>query len=518
MPGHGAPHDRDDRAAHPRRGRRLPGRAGARRREAGLPKGRDSGEQRDIHARNLKVLSAELASPRLGPAQAAGQARGDAQDAHRRCSPWGCRSRAGAAQAAPELSVSERLQDRRYGVAGERARLIGFEDGRFYANGWHITGEMGGLWTEPLKLVDGVWFGIDGEWVGPATRFTSGWGYAKFDLPSAGGLTLERTDFAPDGRRAALFGLKLTNPGASARTVTVKVDAHSELMTEYPVGLHGRHAQRGRQPAGHGAVRRAGGALVFRDQGKLPHPNAPVHDYAAMVASTMKPVAGETGRSSERVPRAAGANVCTAEEPPSACDDGPFGKGKGGQLRYEVTLRAGASKTLWVAAAGSDKGRAAVGARAPGRPARSGRAARGKGRRARALGPLHPALAARRPAARGGRRLGQAEHPRPHPSRRGHADPLDRPGQAVPAARGVRRARPLGGRRLPRLPVDVRHRRRVHRVRQRRGRAVRGDRGPPDRPARHLGHAQRPLRGRDHEVVSDGDRFGKLRRTERASQ
>ena len=118
---------------------------------------------------------------------------------------------ASAAQAAPELSVSQRLQDRRYGVAGERARLIGFEDGRFYANGWHITGEMGGLWTEPLKLVDGVWFGIDGEWVGPATRFTSGWGYAKFDLPSAGGLTLERTDFAPDGRRAALFGLKMTN-------------------------------------------------------------------------------------------------------------------------------------------------------------------------------------------------------------------------------------------------------------------------------------------------------------------
>ena len=72
-----------------------------------------------------------------------------------------------AALAAPELSVSQRLADRRYDVAGERARTIGFEDGRFYANGWHITGEMGGVWSEPLKLVDGVWFGIDGEWVGP---------------------------------------------------------------------------------------------------------------------------------------------------------------------------------------------------------------------------------------------------------------------------------------------------------------------------------------------------------------
>ena len=41
---------------------------------------------------------------------------------------------------------------------------------------------------------------------------------------------------------------------------------------------------------------------------------------------------------------------------PSACDDGPFGKGTGGELRYQVTVPAGGSKTLWVAAAGSDKG------------------------------------------------------------------------------------------------------------------------------------------------------------------
>ena len=263
---------------------------------------------------------------------------------------------ASAAQAAPELSVSQRLEDRRYGVAGERARLIGFEDGRFYANGWHITGEMGGLWTEPLKLVDGVWFGIDDEWVGPASKFTSGWGYAKFALPSAGGLTLERTDFAPDGRRAALLGLKMTNPGASSRTVTVKVDAHSELMTEYPWGFDNVEPHASQNLPDSAQYDAASGALVFRDQGKLDHPNAPVHDYAAMVASTMTPVAGETGSSPNEYRGPQGTNVCTADERPSLCDDGPFGKGKGGQLRYEVTVPAGASRTLWVAAAGSDKG------------------------------------------------------------------------------------------------------------------------------------------------------------------
>src|SRR3954462_763047 len=84
---------------------------------------------------------------------------------------------AGAAQAATpfELSTSSRLQDRREVAAGTRAYSIGFEDGRFYANGWHITGEMGGVWTAPLKLVDGIWFGLDGQWVGPATKFSSGW-------------------------------------------------------------------------------------------------------------------------------------------------------------------------------------------------------------------------------------------------------------------------------------------------------------------------------------------------------
>jgi hypothetical protein len=81
-----------------------------------------------------------------------------------------------AAAAAPELSVADRLQDRRALVSGERAYSVGFQDGRFYANGWHITGEMGGVWTPPLKLLDGVWFGVDGQWVGPATRFRSGWG------------------------------------------------------------------------------------------------------------------------------------------------------------------------------------------------------------------------------------------------------------------------------------------------------------------------------------------------------
>jgi hypothetical protein len=262
---------------------------------------------------------------------------------------------AAEAGAAPTLSVSDRLEDRRYVAAGERARTIGFEDGRFYANGWHITGEMGGVWTEPLKLVDGVWFGIDGDWVGKATRFTSGWGYTKLALPpTPDGLQLERTDFVPDGRRAALFGLTLTNPKADARTVTVKVDAHSELMTEYPWGFDNVMPHASDNLADTGAFDERAGALVFRDRGALP--NAPEHDYAALVASDRDPVAGVTEPSPNGYRGPQGTNVCGAQEPPSACDDGPFGAGVGGQLRYRVTVPGGGSETVWVAVAGSDEG------------------------------------------------------------------------------------------------------------------------------------------------------------------
>ena len=246
----------------------------------------------------------------------------------------------GVAQAAPELSVSDRLADRRYLASGERAYVVGFQDGRFYANGWHITGEMGGVWTPPLKLVDGVWFGVDGQWVGPATRFTSGWGYARMDLPAAPGLALRRTDFAPDGRRAVLFGLEVTNRGTSTRTVSIDVDAHSELLTSYPWGFEGAVPNaRDNRPD---TAAFAGGALVFRDQ-----------DYAALVASSRPPRTGVTG---EGFRGDQGDNVCSAEEPPSACDDGPFGRGQGGRLTYDVTVRAGRTETLWVAVAGSDNG------------------------------------------------------------------------------------------------------------------------------------------------------------------
>jgi hypothetical protein len=263
---------------------------------------------------------------------------------------------ASTAQAATtELSVTTRLQDRREVAAGQRSYAEGFEDGRFYANGWHSTGEMGGVITPPLKLLDGVWFGVDGQWVGQATKFTSGWGYTRFDFPDMSGLHVQRTDFAPDGHRAVLFGLKLTNPAATDKTVTVMIDAHSELMTAYPWGFTGVTPNASDNIADHGSF--TSGQLQFTDDGALP--GAPEHHYAALVGATQSPTNGTAQDTGGNFRGPQPGHVCAADDstsPPSACDDGPFGKGTGGQLQYSVTVPANGSKTLWVGAAGSNDG------------------------------------------------------------------------------------------------------------------------------------------------------------------
>jgi hypothetical protein len=124
-------------------------------------------------------------------------------------------------------------------------------------------------------------------------------------------------------------------------------------MGAYPWGFDGVTPNASENLPDHGSFT-DNKQLQFTDDGALP--GAPEHHYAALVAANQAPLSGEADAAGGAFRGPQGANVCTAEEMPSKCDDGPFGKGTGGQLRYQVTVPAGGSKTLWVAVAGSDKG------------------------------------------------------------------------------------------------------------------------------------------------------------------
>jgi hypothetical protein len=229
-------------------------------------------------------------------------------------------------------------------AAGTRGYELGAEAGRFPAMGFHTRGEMGGFWSPPVKLLDGLWFGVAGQWVGPATRFTSGSGYTQMDLPAPAGLRMRRVDFAPDGHRGVLVGLRIRSTGA-ARTVDVQVDAHSELMNAYPWGETTPSQQTVNGPDS-GAFE--GGRLVFRDG-----------TFAAAVGARQAAASGETGPAF-RGPQDP-AIICPASgpdtpTPPPRCDDTAYGKGRGGRLHYRVAVPARARTTLWIAVAGSETG------------------------------------------------------------------------------------------------------------------------------------------------------------------
>ena len=260
----------------------------------------------------------------------------------------------------PALSTTDRLDDRRFVTTGTRAYEVGTEAGRYPAMGFHTRGEMGGIWSPPIKLLDGLWFGIDDQWIGPATRFTSGYGHVKMELPDQGGMTVTRTDFVPDGRRAVLVGLKFTAGGAD-QSFALKMDAHSELMGAYPWG-ETNPSQTTFNLADTVAVE--GGDLVFREQGTPPAENAEPHDWAAVVGSNLTPTGSDTG-SAFRGPQDP-AVICPASGPnaapaPPRCDDTEYGKGNGGQLRYQIDVPAGSTRTVWFAVAGSESGAADAG-------------------------------------------------------------------------------------------------------------------------------------------------------------
>ena len=264
----------------------------------------------------------------------------------------GTQSTTDDATGSPTLSTKDRLDDRRYVVTGSQAYTVGTQAGRFPAMGFHTRGEMAGVWSPPLKLLDGIWFGIDDEWIGPADQFTSGYGYAKMDLPDRDGLEISRTDFVPDGSRAALFGLTFTAPDAE-QNFTLKVDAHSELMNSYPWG-ETEPSQLDYNLRDQASTET--GTLVFREQGTPEVKNAAEHDWAAVVGSALAPSGSETGEDF-RGPQDP-AKVCppSPDEAPKRCDDTEYGKGRGGQLRYEINVPAGTTQTVWFAVAGSDKG------------------------------------------------------------------------------------------------------------------------------------------------------------------
>jgi glycogen debranching enzyme len=81
-------------------------------------------------------------------------------------------------------------------TGGDRAYLIGTQDGLFPDMGWHVPEEMGGIWAHPIKLLDGFWLQVNGRWLTDPEAFVSGPFWAIQDYVLIGNLRITRRQFA----------------------------------------------------------------------------------------------------------------------------------------------------------------------------------------------------------------------------------------------------------------------------------------------------------------------------------
>ena len=145
-----------------------------------------------------------------------------------------------------------------YIAAGDRAYVIGAQDGGFPDLGWHVPGEMGGVWAHPIKLLDGWWLRVDGAWLEGARRFVAGahWCAHEYELPD--GLRVERREFAPDGEPAVVVRYTFRSP--VPRSLSLRLLARADLRGVWMSDLAGI-----RDGYDHAAYDDALGAWVCRD-------------------------------------------------------------------------------------------------------------------------------------------------------------------------------------------------------------------------------------------------------------
>ena len=143
----------------------------------------------------------------------------------------------------PERENTVNLNDKRYVTAGDRAYLVGVQDGSQVSElsqqpangiGWHISGQMGGVWVHPIKLLQEYQFFLNGTPLPAATKFVSGAGYVRLELPATQGMAISETQFAPDGLPVVLVGVQLQNLNTGTTSSELAITAQSEMITSFP--------------------------------------------------------------------------------------------------------------------------------------------------------------------------------------------------------------------------------------------------------------------------------------------
>jgi len=115
-----------------------------------------------------------------------------------------------------------------FATTGDRSYLIGHQNGQFPDLGWHITGEMGGLWAHPIKLIDGFIVSVDGQDLTQAESFTN-FPMANQHSYQTKNLQILRTQFVPDGLAGCVVEFEISNKSTQVINTPFVFQAKSDL-------------------------------------------------------------------------------------------------------------------------------------------------------------------------------------------------------------------------------------------------------------------------------------------------
>ncbi len=142
---------------------------------------------------------------------------------------------------APFFTNSEKIQGKAeylpspYATAGDRLYMVGHQDGTFPDLGWHVQGEMGGVWCHPIKLMDGFEMAIlvnnQKYALNKADAFENyAFGNKLIYNSLSTDFEVERYQFVPDGKKAIYVEFLIKNKTNKVLNISIELRAISNLM------------------------------------------------------------------------------------------------------------------------------------------------------------------------------------------------------------------------------------------------------------------------------------------------
>ncbi|WP_232064759.1 alpha-L-rhamnosidase-related protein [Rhodocytophaga rosea] len=119
-------------------------------------------------------------------------------------------------------------------TAGDRVYMVGHQDGQFPDLGWHVTGEMGGIWNHPIKLMDGFTVSLQANGqsycLAQADTFVN-YPFANKHIyhSTPAGIRVERFQFVPDSIQAILVEFTLYNESSVEKEIVFEFNGMVDL-------------------------------------------------------------------------------------------------------------------------------------------------------------------------------------------------------------------------------------------------------------------------------------------------